>query len=67
MSNKQKPDVPGDFKAAVLSRRAERLARPAAEREEEERLFKIENAEAFASLNAWVEEHGLPLAKYRQF
>jgi antitoxin CcdA len=67
MSNKQKPEEPADFKATVLSRRAERLARPAAEREEEERLWKVENAEAFASLNAWVEEHGLPLAKYRQF
>ena len=66
MSSTQKPDVNVDFKAAVLTRRAERLARPAAEREEE-RLWKIENAEAFASLNAWVEEHGLPLAKYRQF
>lgn len=67
MSNTQKPDVHVDFKAAVLTRRAERTARPAAEREDEERLWKIENAEAFASLNAWAEEHGLPLAKYRQF
>lgn len=67
MSNTRKPDVQVDFKAAVLTRRAERLTRPAAEREEEERLWKIENAEAFASLNAWVEEHGLPLAKFRQF
>jgi antitoxin CcdA len=26
-----------------------------------------ENAEAIAGWNAWVEEHGLPLDKYRQF
>lgn len=26
-----------------------------------------ENAEAIASSNAWVEKHGLPLAKYRMF
>jgi antitoxin CcdA len=67
MSNRPKPDAQVDFKAAVLTRRAERLARPVAEREEEERLWKMEKAEAFASLNAWVEEHGLPLAKFRQF
>ena len=32
-----------------------------------EAAFKRENAEAFASMNAWVEQHGLPLEKYRQF
>jgi antitoxin CcdA len=26
-----------------------------------------ENREAIESSNAWVEKHGLPLAKYRQF
>ncbi len=26
-----------------------------------------ENAEAIASSNAWVEAHGLPLARYRPF
>ena len=26
-----------------------------------------ENREAIAASNAWVEKHGLPLAKYRQF
>lgn len=26
-----------------------------------------ENREAIEASNAWVEEHGLPLAKYRQF
>jgi len=34
---------------------------------EQERLWRIENAEAIAACNRYVEEHGLPLAKYRQF
>ena len=34
---------------------------------ERERLWKIENAEAIAAANAYIEKHGLPLAKYRQF
>jgi antitoxin CcdA len=34
---------------------------------ERERLWRIENAEAIAASNKYVEEHGLPLAKYRQF
>jgi len=29
--------------------------------------WRRENTEAMASSNAWVEEHGLPLAKYRRF
>lgn len=36
-------------------------------RAEKERLWKEENREALESSNRWVEEHGLPLAKYRQF
>jgi len=32
-----------------------------------ERAFKQENAEGFASMNAWVEQNGLPLEKLRQF
>lgn len=32
-----------------------------------EAAFKRENAEAFASMNAWVEQKSLPLEKYRQF
>lgn len=32
-----------------------------------EQKFKRDNAEGFASMNNWVEEHGLPLDKYRQF
>ena len=35
--------------------------------EEKARLWKIENREALESWNKYVEEHGLPLAKYRQF
>jgi len=34
---------------------------------ERERLWLIENAEAIAEENAYVEKHGLPFAKYRQF
>lgn len=29
--------------------------------------WKRENAEALKSYNRWIEEHGLPLEKYRQF
>ena len=36
-------------------------------RKEKERRWKEENREALESSNRWVEEHGLPLAKYRQF
>ncbi|MBE0691787.1 MAG: type II toxin-antitoxin system CcdA family antitoxin [Aquamicrobium sp.] len=36
-------------------------------RKEKERLWRQENREALESWNAWVEENGLPLAKYRQF
>jgi antitoxin CcdA len=35
--------------------------------EEKARLWKIENREALETWNKYVEEHGLPLAKYRQF
>ncbi|WP_353644121.1 type II toxin-antitoxin system CcdA family antitoxin [Mesorhizobium sp. WSM2239] len=35
--------------------------------EEKARLWKIENREAIQSLNEYVEKHGLPLEKYRQF
>ena len=36
-------------------------------RKEQERLWREENRAALESWNAWVEENGLPLAKYRQF
>lgn len=49
-----------------ISRAAEEgIAR--AVKAERERLWKIENAEAIEAANAYVEKHGLPLAKYRQF
>lgn len=34
---------------------------------EQERLWRLENAEAIRLENDYVEKHGLPLAKYRQF
>ncbi|MET3853112.1 type II toxin-antitoxin system CcdA family antitoxin [Rhizobium sp. OAE497] len=36
-------------------------------REERERLWLTENAEAIAEENAYVETYGLPLARYRTF
>ncbi|UVC10612.1 type II toxin-antitoxin system CcdA family antitoxin [Rhizobium sp. TH2] len=59
--------VPENMQADLERLRMERAARTPQERLEAERLFKRENAKAFASMNAWVEEHGLPLEKYRQF
>ncbi|WP_428429776.1 type II toxin-antitoxin system CcdA family antitoxin [Pararhizobium sp.] len=34
---------------------------------EQERLWRLENAEAIRLENEYIEKHGLPLAKYRQF
>ncbi|NGO64924.1 type II toxin-antitoxin system CcdA family antitoxin [Rhizobium daejeonense] len=34
---------------------------------EKERRWRIENADAIRAANEYVEKHGLPLAKYRQF
>ena len=34
---------------------------------EKERLWKIENADAITASNDYVEKHGLPLARFRQF
>lgn len=34
---------------------------------EKERRWLEENREAIEAQNAWVEKHGLPLAKYRMF
>lgn len=67
MSNKQKPEEPEDTKVTFASLRAERLAKPLAQREEEERLWKIENAEAIRSMNAYFEEHGFPFPQYRRY
>ena len=35
--------------------------------EEKARLWKIENRQAIQSLNAYIEENGLPLEEFRQF
>lgn len=49
------------------------LSRAAAEgislavKSERERLWREENAEAIKASNDYVEKHGLPLARYRQF
>lgn len=39
----------------------------AAVRAEKERVWLAENAEAIASYNRYIDENGLPLAKYRVF
>ena len=49
-----------------LSRAAEAGLRRAVA-EEKARRWREENREAMLSCNAWVEEHGLPLAKHRMF
>ncbi len=49
-----------------LSRAAEAGLRQAIAQTKSER-WKAENAAAMESSNQWVEEHGLPLEKYRQF
>ena len=36
-------------------------------RRERDRKWNEDNREAIAANNAWVEEHGLPLARYRLF
>ena len=38
-----------------------------ASRKERERQWKEDNRETMEAWNVWVEENGLPLAKYRQF
>lgn len=34
---------------------------------ERERRWRLENAEAIAEANEYVDKHGLPFAEYRQF
>ncbi len=34
---------------------------------ERERRWRAENREAIAAYNLWIEEHGIPLADFRQF
>lgn len=49
-----------------LSRAAEAGLRRAVA-EEKARRWREENAEGIRQMNAWVEKHGLPLAKFRMF
>lgn len=49
-----------------LSRAAEEGLRTAVRQARADR-WRADNAEALASSNAWVEQHGLPLAQYRAF
>ncbi|MCW2336404.1 antitoxin CcdA [Sphingobium sp. B2D3A] len=49
-----------------LSQTCEAALRAAA-KAERERRWQEENRGAIEEWNAWVAEHGLPLAKYRQF
>ncbi|MBU0556253.1 MAG: type II toxin-antitoxin system CcdA family antitoxin [Alphaproteobacteria bacterium] len=49
-----------------LSQTCEAALRAAA-KAERERRWQEENRGAIEEWNAWIAEHGLPLAKYRQF
>ena len=49
-----------------LSQTCEAALRTAA-KAERERQWQEENRDAIEAWNDWVEEHGLPLAEYRQF
>lgn len=49
-----------------ISRAAEAGLREAVRKAKAEAWLR-ENAEAIASYNAWIEENGLPLEKYRMF
>lgn len=61
-------DLLSEAKAlSVNISRAAEVGIAEAVRKEKERLWREENREALESWNAWVEENGLPLAKYRQF
>lgn len=62
------PDLVQDARTlgVNLSQAAEAGLRQAVARAKAEQ-WKLENAEAIASSNAYVEANGLPLAKYRQF
>jgi antitoxin CcdA len=39
----------------------------AAVKAERARRWKVDNAEAVAAYNKWIEENGVPLARYRKF
>lgn len=67
MSNKKKPEESTSLRADQLRRRAERMAKSPAERDEDDRKWQIENAEAIRSMNAYFEEHGFPFPQYRRY
>ena len=67
MRRKEKVEERTEINMAAERHRVERTTRTPETRAERERLFKLENADAFALMNAWVDEHGLPLDRYRQF
>lgn len=52
---------------ADVAKRDGREGASAKGRHAQEAAFKQDNAEAFASMNRWVEENGLLLEKHRQF
>ena len=62
------PDLVADAKDAGinLSQTCEAALTVALKKEREARWIE-ENWDAIQSTNAWVEKHGLPLAKYRVF
>ena len=39
----------------------------AAVKAERARRWKVDNAEAVAAYNKWIEENGIPLSQYRKF
>ncbi len=72
--NQNTSELPLDSELVSQARELKLDASKAAEdglrraiKSERERLWLIENAEAIAEENAYVEKHGLPFAKYRQF
>lgn len=66
MSNTQQSNEPEGLRVSVLARRARQLGKSPEERLEDERQWKLENAEAFRSMNAYLEEHGFPFPQFRR-
>jgi antitoxin CcdA len=62
------PDMVAQAKALGINlSRACEAGLAAAVREVKKRRWQEENREAIEASNAWVKQHGLPLARYRQF
>jgi antitoxin CcdA len=62
--------VPFDTEARALGLDPDAIAAEAIQgaiRAEKARRWQEENREALEAQNAWIEKHGLPLAKYRMF